>query len=727
MDVVSRQGGPVLLVCSSGGHLTQLMALRPWWERRCRSWVTWDTEHARSILSGEVITRGHFPTTRHAGNLVRNAFLAARLLVPPRRRPSVIVSTGAGIAFPFFVLGWLLRVPTVYIEVFGRVDSRTLTGRLCRPFASLFLAQWPEQRALYPGAVLVGPLLSPGNGGPHRPPAGGAAANRPLVLVTIGTDHHSFPRLFRWVEHWLADGGEQRARVLIQHGGTAVPAGPDRVEQLGYAQLQRALREASVVVTHAATTAIEARSAGHLPVVVPRRPDLGEHVDDHQVRFARRLRADGLARVCETEDEFRDALDRSLAAAPTASAPPPATDPANRNPVAAAPTGARRAGELIEQMLSQPSSARRAASPGGGRGGPADGARQPGGWPADAPEPARWPTVTVVIPTRGDRPGLLARALEGVTSQDYPGAVDCLVVLDPPATAPGSRLGTGGPGEQAEATKVPGSGLVTAGPGKDAQAATLAVARGAGARVLRSQRTPGLPGTRNAGILAAAGELVAFCDDDDAWLPGKLRAQVAALAREPGATLACCGIAVEYEGRVFPRVHPRTTVTFDELARSRLPALHPSTFLARRTALLNGVGLVSEEIPGGRAEDWELLLRVARRGPLVNVPAPGVRVRWHAGDSSMQDTWQSRATALRWLLDRYPELGRTAASYARVAGKIAFASAACGDRADAWAWARRAIRARPLEPRPYLALAVMAGMVRPEQVVRALRRRGRGL
>ena len=122
MGVASRQGGPVLLVCSSGGHLAQLMALRPWWERRCRSWVTHDSEHARSVLSGEVIAWGHFPTTRHAGNLIRNAFLAARLLVPPRQRPSVIVSTGAGVAFPFFVLGWLLRIPAVYIEVFGRVD-----------------------------------------------------------------------------------------------------------------------------------------------------------------------------------------------------------------------------------------------------------------------------------------------------------------------------------------------------------------------------------------------------------------------------------------------------------------------------------------------------------------------------------------------------------------------------------------------------------------------------
>ena len=172
--------GAALLVCSSGGHLTQLLALAPWWGTRDRAWVTSDSAHARSALRGEVITWGHFPTTRNAPNLVRNFFLAARMLVPSSRQPSVIISTGAGLAVPFFVMGRILRIPTVYIEVLDRIDSRTLTGRLCRPLSSLFLVQWEEQRMLYRGAVLAGELL----GGRARPafwshPTG--PANRPRL------------------------------------------------------------------------------------------------------------------------------------------------------------------------------------------------------------------------------------------------------------------------------------------------------------------------------------------------------------------------------------------------------------------------------------------------------------------------------------------------------------------------------------------------------------------
>jgi UDP-N-acetylglucosamine:LPS N-acetylglucosamine transferase len=149
--------GPVLLVGSSGGHLAQLLALRPWWDDRDRAWVTFRTPDATSQLAGERVTWAHHPTTRTVPNLVRNTRLAFQLL--RKAKPSVIVSTGAGVAVPFFVLGWLRGIPTVYLEVYDRVDSPTRTGRLCRPFTRLFLVQWEEQRKFYPGSVVVGPLL----------------------------------------------------------------------------------------------------------------------------------------------------------------------------------------------------------------------------------------------------------------------------------------------------------------------------------------------------------------------------------------------------------------------------------------------------------------------------------------------------------------------------------------------------------------------------------------
>jgi UDP-N-acetylglucosamine:LPS N-acetylglucosamine transferase len=157
MEEKAHAARRVLLVGSSGGHLSQLLALRPWWSSRDRLWVTFDTPDATSLLAAERTVWAHHPTTRNIPNLLRNTALAVRVL--RRFRPDVVVSTGAAVAFPFFVLARTFRIPTVYIEVYDRIDLTTLTGRLCRPFTSLFLVQWDEQQRLYPGAVLVGTLL----------------------------------------------------------------------------------------------------------------------------------------------------------------------------------------------------------------------------------------------------------------------------------------------------------------------------------------------------------------------------------------------------------------------------------------------------------------------------------------------------------------------------------------------------------------------------------------
>jgi beta-1,4-N-acetylglucosaminyltransferase len=146
-----------MLVCSSGGHLLQLHRLKPWWERLECVWVTFDKPDSRSLLLGEEVAWAYHPTTRNAVNLVRNLSLAWRLL--RRHRPDVVVSTGAAVAFPFFVVARLLRIKTVYVEVYDRIDVPTLTGRLCYPLASRFLLQWEAQKRFYSRGEVIGRLL----------------------------------------------------------------------------------------------------------------------------------------------------------------------------------------------------------------------------------------------------------------------------------------------------------------------------------------------------------------------------------------------------------------------------------------------------------------------------------------------------------------------------------------------------------------------------------------
>lgn len=156
-DAGSRLGS-ALFVGSSGGHLAQLLPLRDLFPPEDRAWVTFPTTDARGALSDESdVAWASFPTTRNVPNLLRNTVQAWRVL--RTRRPDVVISTGAAVALPYFVLSRFFGVRTVFIEVYDRVDSATLTARLCSPFTDLFAVQWDEQSRLFRGTVTIGPLL----------------------------------------------------------------------------------------------------------------------------------------------------------------------------------------------------------------------------------------------------------------------------------------------------------------------------------------------------------------------------------------------------------------------------------------------------------------------------------------------------------------------------------------------------------------------------------------
>lgn len=147
----------VCLVGSSGGHLSHLYLLKPFWEDKERFWVTFDKEDARSLLKNEKIYPCYFPTNRNVKNLLKNTFLAFRLLL--RERPDIIISSGAAVAVPFFYIGKIFGAKTVYIEVFDRIDSPTLTGKLVYPVTDKFIVQWEEMKKVYPKAINLGGIF----------------------------------------------------------------------------------------------------------------------------------------------------------------------------------------------------------------------------------------------------------------------------------------------------------------------------------------------------------------------------------------------------------------------------------------------------------------------------------------------------------------------------------------------------------------------------------------
>jgi glycosyltransferase involved in cell wall biosynthesis len=301
-----------------------------------------------------------------------------------------------------------------------------------------------------------------------------------------------------------------------------------------------------------------------------------------------------------------------------------------------------------------------------------------------------WPSVGVVLATH-NRPVLMRHALESILEQDYPGDLHVVLVFD--RSEPDASLARDDDGRR-----------VT---------------------VITNTRTPGLAGARNSGILHLGTELVGFCDDDDTWLPGKLRAQVERLLQNPRAAFCTTAMRVDCDGRSTVRRADKTRVTIQDMARSRMAMLHSSSFVFRREAMLDGFGLVDETLPRSMAEDWDLLLRAARHAPIENVDEPLVAILWGAS-SYFNDAWRDKNEAHEWLIEHHEEILRDRIGAGLMYGKLAFGLAVLGQHRAATRYAWRSARTRWREPRGYLAMCVVLG-VPGQRIQDALNRRGHGI
>jgi UDP-N-acetylglucosamine transferase subunit ALG13 len=141
-----------------------------------------------------------------------------------------------------------------------------------------------------------------------------------LIFVTVGTHGDPFTRLLD------ALGALDPGDLVVQYGPAAPPAGVARAEAfMPFDRMLECFREAEKVITHAGVGSILcARREGQTPLVVPRRPELGEHVDEHQAELTRALAETGAVRAVWDTADLADTLaetpPRGAAAAPTESA-----------------------------------------------------------------------------------------------------------------------------------------------------------------------------------------------------------------------------------------------------------------------------------------------------------------------------------------------------------------------------------------------------------------------
>ncbi|MFA5147173.1 MAG: glycosyltransferase [Candidatus Omnitrophota bacterium] len=206
------------------------------------------------------------------------------------------------------------------------------------------------------------------------------------------------------------------------------------------------------------------------------------------------------------------------------------------------------------------------------------------------------PLVSVIIPTR-NRSSFLERAIESVLAQTYK-KIELIVVDD------ASDDDTAG-SVMALREKVPG--LV----------------------YIRNEKPGGGAASRNTGIRKASGEYIAFLDDDDEWMPGKLNAQVDFFRAHPDIAAVSCYFIIKKDGRTV-KVRKQEAISFDDMLWDNF--MGSFSFAMVRSSIFGKVGYLSEDLSS--CHDWDFWIRVARIYRIGVVPEFLCVYRWHTANIS---------------------------------------------------------------------------------------------
>lgn len=151
---MTGSGRKIALVCSHGGHLTEMLELAAAFDGLDTFYFTYEGETTRGLPRAYVVPN----RPGHPVEFMLNVIRVRRIF--RQERPDFVVSTGAEIAIPAFIVAKWMRIPTLYIECGCQVTEPSFTGRFLSRIATRFLVQWPELVDAYGGrAEYAGSLI----------------------------------------------------------------------------------------------------------------------------------------------------------------------------------------------------------------------------------------------------------------------------------------------------------------------------------------------------------------------------------------------------------------------------------------------------------------------------------------------------------------------------------------------------------------------------------------
>ncbi|QUM76994.1 beta-1,4-galactosyltransferase [Moritella sp. 24] len=275
----------VLVIASAGGHLTQALCA-------CNHVDDIVLVTTRALVNDDKIKKIYTIWTTQKNAFIHFVNIFYALYVIARERPHAVFTTGGPIVLPFALVCKFLPLRFVYLDTLSRVVELSNTGKLIHKYKLYdeFMSQWEAVAREY-GVEYAGKTFDlEGKANKEIEPL--LAPEKPLVLVTTGTNAYPFPRLIEAMAK-LAIYNDPNVRWFIQTGGFDVkdkPANGEIVAMVAKDKMDSLVKESSLVISHCGVGSINHMLIFQKKVIfVPRLEQFGEFSDDHQLQIAKEL------------------------------------------------------------------------------------------------------------------------------------------------------------------------------------------------------------------------------------------------------------------------------------------------------------------------------------------------------------------------------------------------------------------------------------------------------
>ena len=293
----------ICLACSSGGHLSEMMELKEVYGRYNHFFVTYRSADTIELAEKEKV---HFLTNprRHPILIILNILQSFKRFI--KEKPDIVMTTGAGVALPMCYIAKLYRKKLIFIESFCRVETPSLFGKLIYPIANLTIVQWEPLLKYYKEAKYGGPIFNFSGDNVDK----NKIKNQ--IFVTVGTLSTGFDRLLKEID-MLIEKRVIQEKVIAQIGSSKYT--PKNYEWFRFTSKEvywNTMKESKIVITHGGVGSITtALKFNKRTIVVPRRKEFGEIVNDHQLEIARELERQGKIIAVYDIQDLEKALKRA--------------------------------------------------------------------------------------------------------------------------------------------------------------------------------------------------------------------------------------------------------------------------------------------------------------------------------------------------------------------------------------------------------------------------------